>query len=1171
MKNLLVIVLTGLSFESFSAELDSIALITPTNYERPSSFTQTMTSKVKAGAADLFNINIEKKVMEKITPYQKDLLGYYSSPTELNTFIKSTIQDGMKKTLNPLTDENLIRFYGYLGNNLIGKFADKILEKEGVADPARRALWVNKMTEPFNGCIGKSMNSQYDASHCIDALSASLVPSAGIGIVYELSRASLNSSLPSGERTPFNKAQADLYKACIAKTKSTATDVKNCALSTMKTGVSKVTDISLSKTINEKASSKASADLIKKSVWPSFDSCTQKVGNNPQSKESYTDQFMGCIDTLVSNTGSLLVNDKITSTPAIKSVLTPAEVKKLAADKSAQFKTCAEAQKKKGARADGMLDISPCENSITNEVTYKVVSATLRDTASDSLKNNKSLSVKVGNEGVALLDKCWNNQQTPAAREACLRKTIVSFSGNVATLKLNDAIPDGMPGKAELNKSSVADLGKCIDKILPDNISEASDLNKRLGSCTGKLTHNVAMKVADYQIRDTAKGNLTEAETNALVKTLVQGEFEKCIGNEPSDETLEKCSNSLTTKAAKQISSTSFSKEVYGYLEKSGGLSALGLTKQQVDSFIADLTKSNNECIDKKTTGVVMDQVNTCIKGSVKKIAFFFGEVQFNKSVGSMYDGREGDKKTVEAQFKKALGDCLGTKDGKEFSISDYTKNLYTCSDKVSSSTTMIVGQDQIDSSLNSYLKDRPGMDLSEKRNSIRKTLMGNFQACMAKEAKQDKCVDSLKREATKSIVINYGRVETQAQLNTTKTPSALRPVEDEFMACADKDLAGDALSAHLDECTKNFAINFAKQLGALKLNYLLKGALGTADFNAQKPEIDDALKQYNQCLDGLKKFPMGEVTAKLSVCTDTLTARGMTIVRSNINTWMTTEQKDAATVMIKREFSTFLPCLSALLPASPYTQQMQQNIDSSVKPLAILLSHYIEYNPENAKHSLDGIIKNLSVDLNDVAKSKKAKQDLLDFLYQSGGLDQFIKAMVRGTVKDSLAGISDKDVPMELRDVLLKKENFEEIFNTPEGSKIKDAVMEKLLKPALVDGADMSGSGFKANMDAIKDNVVKLLIDAPSFGEKAIKMSIQNQINEMNGVTKFFAKVLYGGESLQWEKVRLTEDGKKAEAYIKEHVLEPKFKGTIQTDEEKKKAMKEAEKLVTKAVKNYG
>lgn len=1171
MKNLLILALTGLSFESFSAELDSIELITPVNYNRPSSFSQTMTSKVKAGAADLFNINIEKKVMEKIAPYQKDLASYYPKAGELDSFIKTTVQAGINKHLKPVTDDNLVSFYGYLGNDLIGKFADRILEKEGVTDPARRALWVGKMTSPFNSCISRSLNSQYDASHCIDALSASLVPSAGIGIVYELSRASLNSSLPEKDRTPFNKGQADLYKSCISKTKSTATDVKNCALSSMKTGVSKVTDLSLSKTIAEKASSKASGDAIKKSVWPGFDQCTQKVGSNPANKLSYTDQFMGCIDNLVQSTGSLLVQDKITNTPAVKEVMSPADVKKLATDKSLQFKTCAESQKAKGARADGMLDISPCENTITNEVTYKVVSETLKGTAKSSIKNDKSLALKVGNEGVGLLDKCWSNQQTSSAREACLRKTIVSFSQNVATLKLNEAIPDSMPGKGDLNKSSAGELAQCIDKILPDNISESNDLTKRLGSCTGKLTRSVAMKVADYQIRDTAKGNLSDAETNALVKDLVADEFSKCIGEAPEDDQLEKCSNALTTKAAKQISTTSFSKEVYGYLEKAGGLATLGLTKKQVDSFIADLIKANNECIDKKSTGPVMDQVNSCIKGSVKKIAFFFGETQFNKSVGNMYNGREGDKKTIEAQFKKSLGDCLATKDGKDFSISDYTKNLYVCSDKVSSSTTMAVGQDQIDTSLNSYLKDRPGMNLAEKRSSIKKTLMANFQSCMAKETNTNKCVDSLKREATKTIVINYGRIETQAQLNAAKTPSALRPVEDEFMACADKDLAGDALSNHLDDCVKNFALNFAKQLGALKLNYLLKGALGTTDFNAQKADIELALSKYNACLDGLKSYPVAEVTAKLSTCTDALTSRGMNIVRGSINNWMTTEQKDAATVMIKREFSSFLPCLSALLPASPYSQQLQQNIDSSVKPLAILLSHYIEYNPENAKQTLSGIIKSFSVDLHDVAQTTKAKHELLDFLYQSGGLDQFIKAIVRGTVKDSLAGISTKDVPMDLRDVLLQKANFEEIFNTAEGSRVKDAVMEKILKPALIDGVDMSSAPFKANMDAIKDNVVKLLIDAPSFGEKAIKMGIQNQINEMGGVTKFFAKVLYGSESLDWEKVRLTEDGKKAEAYIKEKVLEPKFKGTVQTDEEKKKAMKEAEKLVTKAVKNYG
>lgn len=78
-------------------------------------------------------------------------------------------------------------------------------------------------------------------------------------------------------------------------------------------------------------------------------------------------------------------------------------------------------------------------------------------------------------------------------------------------------------------------------------------------------------------------------------------------------------------------------------------------------------------------------------------------------------------------------------------------------------------------------------------------------------------------------------------------------------------------------------------------------------------------------------------LTEKLSVCTDGLTNRGMNLVRSNINQWMSTEEKDAATVMIKQEFSNFLPCLSNLLPASPYSQQLQQNVQSNVKPFANL------------------------------------------------------------------------------------------------------------------------------------------------------------------------------------------------------------------------------------------
>lgn len=1176
MKKLSTIMLTEvlilLSFQISAAELDTVELVTPVAYDRPSSSIQTVKSKIMAGAASTFNIDIEKKVVTKILPYKADLLGYFASEAELNTFLKGTIQEGIKTNLEEVSDANLINFYGYLGNNLIGKLADKILAKEGVTDPARRELWIKKLVSPFNACVEKSTNSQYDASHCIDALTSSLVPSTGVGLVYELSRASLSGNLPANQRTPFNEEQANLYRSCITTTKATAGDVKNCALSSMRTGVLKVTDLSLTKTIHEKASSKAKANEIKTSVWPSFDSCAQKVGTNAESKVPYTDQFMGCIDNLVQNAGSSLVLDKITNTPAIAGAFTSAEVKKLANEKSAQFKACAETQKKKGAKKDGMLDISPCENAITNEVTYKVVSQTFKKTATTSLKTDPAQATKVGGEGVKILDQCWDNKQSAPAREACLRKSIVNFSQKVATIKLDQAIPADMPGKSELNKSSVSTLAQCIDKELPSNISESNELNAKLDGCTGKLTRNVAMKVADFQIRSTAGDGLTKDATEALVKKLVQNEFSKCIGETPSDEKLEQCSNALTVKAAKQIAEASFTKEVNAYLKSAGGLKALGVTESQVESFLDDLNKTNNECIDKKITGVVMDQVNSCIKGSVKKIAFFFGDIQFNKSVGNMYAGRDADKKSVEVQFKKSLGECLDTKNGKEFSIGDYTKNLYTCSDKVSGSMSLIVGTDQIDTSLNQYLKDRPGINLKEKRDSIRTKLLGDFKKCMSSGAKQSGCIDNLKKEATQTIVVNYGRVETKVQMNADKTPAKLRPVEDKFMACTDSKLEGDALAAKLDDCTKDFALDFARELGTLKLTYLLKQTLGTDEFNAQKKEIDSSLAKYNQCLDDLKSVKMSDgLTEKLTVCTDGLTNRGMNLVRSNINSWMSTEDKDAATLMIKQEFSNFLPCLSALLPTSPYSQQLQASVESNVKPLANLLSHYIEYNPENAKQTLDGIIQKLSVDLNDVAATAKAKKELLDFLYESGGLDQFLKAIVRGTVQDALVDIPEKDVPKDLRNILLKKENFEEIFNTPEGAKIKDVVMEKLLKPALIDGANMSAEPFKSNMNGIKDNVVKLLINAPSFGEQAIKMSVQNQINDMGGVTKFFAKTLYGGDALQWEKVRRTPAGMEAEAYIKESVLTPKFKGEVQTEAETKKTMAEAEKLVKKAVKSYG
>ncbi len=1033
MKTLLgIFLILSFSQQSFAGELDSIALLTPISYEQKTSATQTFTSKVKVGIGDLIKTDVTAEVKKKVEPYRQDLAAYFSKPGELDTFVSKVASEGKNATVgNDLTDAKLIKFYEYLGNNLIGGFADKILKTEGVTDPARRLLWVNKMLAPFDHCISIAQNSQYDASRCLDALTSSLVPSAGVGIVYELSRSNLDASLSAAERPSFKKEQTDLYKECMRKASGEASDVKKCAIVAMRAGVLKVSSKALAKTVTESTSSPAVAQKIKTAVLPGLNTCVQNVGADTASSTPLNKQFMNCIDGLVKSTGALVVQDKLANTPAVKTNFSKVEITKLIADKVQSFSDCVAEQKQNDIRKDGMLDTSKCENSITNDVTYKVVVKTLAQTAKESFpKDEKNIS-DVSNEGKRLLDLCWNNDQNGKEREACLRKTILSFSQSLGAIKLDKAIPDDLKDKSDLVKTSIKDLTSCLEKELPANISEATNLSASTSLCSNKLTKSVALEVARETIRLKALENkLTPEATEEMVRSYVDQKFMTCLGTSPSDAKLDSCSGDLKKNASLVLAASQIRVNAAGKV-----------TPAATDALIDNL---------------------------------------------------------VNKKFK----DCLGANP----------------SDKV-----------------------------------------------------LDSCIGDLTKAATKSIVLSYEKSQIKDQLNADFTPDSIKPVEDAFTACVDKSYGPKEVSKALDECTKQFALGFAKTLGELKITTLMKSVLGLKNYNDQQKSIDDMLAKYNACLDDLKQYGLEDgLLDKLSTCTSSLERRGINFVSNTVNTWMSSEEKDAATAMVKQEFAHFLPCMSALLPASPYDPKMEQNIDSVLKPVAMLLSQYIEYSPENAKRSLDEIIKKLSTDLKDVATNPASKKELIDLLYKNGALDQFIKSMVRGQVKDALEQTSEADLPKDLRDILMKKENFDKIFATPEGLAIKDMVMEKILKPVLMEQASMSSPLMTAGTELVKDKVIKLLVNAPTFGEQIIKSGIQKKINETDMFTKFFAKILYGNKSLNWGEVGKTSEGVAAENYIKENYVLPLFKGQKFTKDEEKKIMAEAERLVKSAVKNY-
>ncbi len=1034
MKFLLILFITSsAAFSTFAQEdkkeIDSMSLVLPLSYSRTPGKFQDSKSGSAIWFGDLFGAaDIGDKIRKSLAPYKSDLASFYPAPGELDTLVTNLVNKANRDIVKgDLDDTKAIAVNRFFGNKLIGNIIDRILDKKGISDSSRRKIWVDKILAPFNSCIGRSTNALYAASHCMDALTNSLVPSAGVALIYEQTKSKLSGVLPESDRAKFNKDQVQIYIDCINSIAKTSANVELCAVKAMKAGVLKVTDFQLTHTLKSSVDSLQNVKNIKELVWPNFNTCIAKVSE--KSKTPIDEQFTLCIDDVIKKTGAEVVKNKIYTTEAIKLQFTKKELDALAANKSNDFIKCIEDNIKKNIRKNGLVDSSSCENKITNDITYQVILKTFNSNASKMLSTTPHLIPIVSETAKTALDRCWKDDQSPKEKDQCISKSLIIFSKQIASLKLDAAVPDTIPTKADIIENALATLDDCLVKNLPKNVTESPNTEKKITECSDKLTRDVALTVAESEVRNTVKGKMTKDETDQFINKLIHKDFANCLGQKPTDTIINNCTDQLKIAASEKI----------------------------------------------------------------------------------------------------------------------------------------------LDINLNAYLKDRPGQNLSTDRADIKSSLIKNLKNCLSNSKNKDGCTDELLKEANRKIVLAYAHAETKVQLSTDKTPEKLMPIEKEFINCTATELKGEKLSQHLDECNKKFAIEFARNLGTVKLNYLLDKALGTDTLKAQEGALKDIIGRYNKCLDELYKIKMDDgLTDKMTLCTKELESRALGLVRRNLADWMSSEQKDATTVAVKNEFAGIIPCLSVLLPSQPYDENLKNNADSILKPVALLVAQYIEYSPENARVSLNEIIAKLARDLSETGGTEKAKAELLDLLYQNGALDQFIRSMVRGKVKEAFKDLSEKDLPKNIKDMLVTKDNFDQIFNTPEGAAIKDYVHNAILKPLLIEGADFNSPRVKNSIEQVNNKVVRMLVDSPKFGDTIVKTGIQMQINEMGGFSRFMAKIFYGSDNLNWEKVRTSEAGKKAEQYIKENVLLPKFEGRTLTPKEIEKINEEAERLVKEAVKKY-
>jgi hypothetical protein len=95
-------------------------------------------------------------------------------------------------------------------------------------------------------------------------------------------------------------------------------------------------------------------------------------------------------------------------------------------------------------------------------------------------------------------------------------------------------------------------------------------------------------------------------------------------------------------------------------------------------------------------------------------------------------------------------------------------------------------------------------------------------------------------------------------------------------------------------------------------------------------------------------------------------------------------------------------------------------------------------------------------------------------------------------------------------------------------------------------------------------------MVNSSSFGEKIILLDLQKRIDNYGGFKKIAAKVLYGKKALDWSMVRTTPAGRNAEDFIKKNILAPKFRSESLTPAQSTELNKQAEILVTNAIKTY-
>lgn len=1074
---LIVLALAPARARAASTELDHIPLFQTSDYdprdERGRGFKAFFTGLGVAIAGP--GKDLKKQILTKLnTP---ELRTYFPTAGERER-LADQISDGMYDRFlqHGYTNKNVVKATRYATSEIIVMVLQRVLAKEGQADPKRAGLWSRKILIPYHHCMIDSRTYK-EGEKCGTALEADLVKNMGLAMTYEITRQKFGPA--------YAKARPREFAACVRENQRGANDrVKDCALKGVKSAAKEFGRARILEAAKKEVPH-AVAVRIANAVMPGFERCLDETTERAGLEK--------CGDRVIGAAGAELAHEAILADKRVQLHFQGEELKSLAGKARDAFARCMASNEKNNRRdPNGTLTTANCETFVKMETARSVSIEALKKTLEKNMPDNAEARAAALKSATNVLGRCWNSHKPEAANAPCLRSTAKNLAVSVARDKLTRELPPDVQEKdPAFRERLLATFDGCLEKRLPANLFIATNADAVADTCAKTLYREGAIQVAEVKVR-AALGKVSDQLTSEdamepLVEVFVKQAFAKCLGEAPDAARLDVCSLKLQKNVAFSIAEGLLPFKVDEFFRQGGGLEAYELTLEDRRALLKAVIGRHKQCLKTEVKSLKSEEsekeVNECFKGTIRDLSLRMAPLELERMAkANGVAVKEDEFKKLREEFSADFAACLDEK--KDADVNEYLKGLEACQARITKAYTVKIAKAELTKQIRTVYPTAADADKVQK---IEEDLFRAFDKCMSKATNgkaREECVLKLKADAT--VTLSRVGVSQRAEAALGEVPETIKALEAKLDECLGTD-------AKKEVCATDYVRSASITLGKETLQKTAREELGPL-YESASARITPLEKGFATCMNAIggtldKAFLLaaGECETKLGTdsinvlidAKEALTPAKPEPEKRKIAGEEVSEVSEAGLAdMISR---TFL-CLNGQL--TPDTASSLANIDpeSVEAELLKLIGGFVSYDLKQAKDKYESVLTQVSEDLK-AAGPEQARRRLLGELVKGGMADQLLKSMIRTEIEKAVKSLpADRRPSSELEKSLLDRGTLDRLLDAQLMDKARPLLTAGVLEPVLLEGQTLRSSAVLRSLRSVREIGVQALLVDPAF-----------------------------------------------------------------------------------------